>query len=707
MTSSHPPERPVTIGDPGNLPAALRSRTQQTRWVSWRWTWRQEQGRWDKPPLQAGNPDLPAKSNDPTTWGTYTDAVAAVAAGKADGIGYMLADDDLGAVDLDHCHDPKTGAIDAWAQKEIDAANGAYVEVTVSSRGLRILGVVAGGELGRKWKIPNTTNGAAIEVYRRTNRYVTISGAQISGGAELTDIDVVLDDIARRFDTEKPQTPKPATSSSSSSERHNADIDALITSGAPQGVRSEMFSRVVWALATAGYSLDEIQGKLAAHPDAIASKYSGRLEKEVERCLRKWSIKNPKSATSGAPGWPDLTEKGEPKRTYRNARAAIVALGVVCSYDEFHDRMLVGGHPIQQWAGELTDAVNVVLRQAIIDRFELDPGKDNIADAATALCLENCFDPVLDYLDGLDWDGKPRLGTWVINYLGAADTPLNRAMGKLALVAGVRRVRQPGCKFDHILTLEGIEGTMKTTSIVILAGAENFSDQTILTASDKEQQELVRGVWMFEIADLAGMKRAEVEKIKAFATRTHDRARPAYGRRRVDAPRRCIFFGSTNEDEYLQSQTGNRRIWPLKTGVTGPIDIEGLRRDRDQLWAEAAEVEARGEPLVLPKELLNEAKTVQDERRQSDPWDDILADVKGVLYPTDQGGEEEWIKAQELLFTLSITTDRATTDVYKRLKRVMQRLGWRDGRHYFGGKHQVRGYRRETQDRQDGEDSMF
>jgi hypothetical protein len=212
----------------------------------------------------------------------------------------MLADDDLGAVDLDHCHDPKTGAIDAWAQKEIDAANGAYVEVTVSSRGLRILGVVAGGELGRKWKIPNTTNGAAIEVYRRTNRYVTISGAQISGGAELTDIDVVLDDIARRFDTEKPQTPKP--SSSSSSERHNADIDALITSGAPQGVRSEMFSRVVWALATAGYSLDEIQGKLAAHPDAIASKYSGRLEKEVERCLRKWSIKNPKSATSGAPG---------------------------------------------------------------------------------------------------------------------------------------------------------------------------------------------------------------------------------------------------------------------------------------------------------------------------------------------------------------------------------------------------------------------
>jgi hypothetical protein len=648
MTNSHPPAKPATFGDPGNLPAALRPRTQQTRWVCWKWVWLPDRKQWTKPPLQASNPNLPAKSNDPATWGTYTDAIAAVTAGKADGIGYMLADDDLDAVDLDHCHDPQTGTIDVWAQKEIDAANGAYVEVTVSGQGLRILGIGAGGELGRKWKIPNTTNGAAIEVYRRTNRYITVSGAQISGGAELTDIDAVLDDIARRFDTEK-LTTKPAARDEL--DRPTApDIDALITIGAPQGARSEMFSRVVWALATAGYSLDEIQGRLAAHPDGIASKYAGRLEKEVERCFRKWSIKNPKQATSGAPGWPDLTEEGEPKRTYRNARAAIMALGIVCSYDEFHDRMLVGGHPIQQWAGELTDAVNVVLRQAIIDRFELDPGKDNIADAATALCLENCFDPVLDYLDGLDWDGTPRLGTWVVKYLGAADTPLNREMGKLALVAGVRRVRNPGCKFDHVLTLEGGEGTMKSTSIVALAGVENFSDQTILTASDKEQQELVRGVWIYEIADLAGMRRADVEKIKAFATRTHDRARPAYGRRRVDAPRRCVFFATTNEDEYLQSQTGNRRFWSLKTGITGPIDIDALRRDRDQLWAEAAEIDAEGGPLVLPKNLWDEASTMQDERRQHDPWDDTLASVKGHTYTNEEtGAEEERIASDELL----------------------------------------------------------
>src|SRR5262249_13976293 len=152
---------------------------------------------------------------------------------------------------------------------------------------------------------------------------------------------------------------------------------------------------------------------------------------------------------------------------------------------------------------------------------------------------------------------------------------------------------------------------------VTLAGVENFSDQTILTQSDKEQQELVRGIWIFELSDLAGMKRADVKKIKAFASRTHDRARPAYGRRRVDAPRRCIFIATTNETEYLQSQTGNRRFWPIKTGV---IDIDSLRRDRDHLWAEAAYAEDKGESLVLPEDLWTAASAAQDQRRLHDPW---------------------------------------------------------------------------------------
>ena len=251
----------------------------------------------------------------------------------------------------------------------------------------------------------------------------------------------------------------------------------------------------------------------------------------------------------------------------------------------------------------------------------------------------------------------------------------------------MRRAHVPGCKFDHILVLEGKEGTMKSTAIVTLAGVENFSDQTILTASDREQQELVRGVWIFEIADLAGMKRSEVEKVKAFASRTHDRARPAYGRQRIDAPRRCIFIGTTNDDQYLQSQTGNRRFWPVKTGT---IDIEALRRDRDQLWAEAVKIEAKGEPLTLPCELWGDAGAAQDERRQHDPWEDILTTVKGELYRSADG-EQEWVRAREVLGYLS-TPDRATSETYRRIRRAMERLGWNHGKHYFGGGKQERGY---------------
>jgi hypothetical protein len=119
----------------------------------------------------------------------------------------------------------------------------------------------------------------------------------------------------------------------------------------------------------------------------------------------------PRLLDGDQPHWPDRTATG-PARTYRNARLAIQALGIVCRYDQFHDRMLVGGHEIGQWAGELSDAVTVVLRQVILEKFGFDPGKDHVADAATALCLENLFDPLLDYLDGLQWDGTPRLDRW-------------------------------------------------------------------------------------------------------------------------------------------------------------------------------------------------------------------------------------------------------------------------------------------------------
>jgi Virulence-associated protein E/Bifunctional DNA primase/polymerase, N-terminal/Primase C terminal 2 (PriCT-2) len=394
--------------------------------------------------------------------------------------------------------------------------------------------------------------------------------------------------------------------------------------------------------------------------------------------------------------WPDLGKGGKPLATCANARKAIETLGIKCRYDTFHDRKLVGGHAIEQWAGEFSDHACQMLRVLIKERFGFDPGKENTNDAAVQLCLQHQFDPVRDYLDGLKWDGIKRLDRWMPTYLGAEDTELTRAIGRLALVAAVRRVRQPGCKFDEITVLEGPEGTGKSTAIESLAGKENFSDQTILGLDDRQQQENVRGVWLYEIADLAGMSKADVDKVKAFASRVSDRARPAYGRQRVDLPRRCIFFATTNNETYLKSQTGNRRFWPVKTGE---IDLAGLRRDRDQLWAEAAKIDVTGVPLKLPETLWSAAAIEQDKRRDPDPWDEMLANVKGTVCDAPNGGREERISTTELLRVhLTLPADKCNDAAAKRLSYSMKRLGWEkpsDPIRIPGVIGKVRGFRRQ------------
>jgi hypothetical protein len=208
--------------------------------------------------------------------------------GSANGIGYVIsADSDILAVDLDSCVDPQTGKIESWAQAEIDAAPGAYKEITVGGYGLRILGIGSGEEIGKRWSVPNSINGAAVETYRKRNRYVTISAAQIAGTDQLTNIDAVLDDITKRYDAKK-EDPKPKADAHYTQHDHiDADIDALIRNGAPQGFRSKLFARVVWTLANRGKSRDDIFEILSAHPLGIGEKYTKRLGLEIDRCYKK------------------------------------------------------------------------------------------------------------------------------------------------------------------------------------------------------------------------------------------------------------------------------------------------------------------------------------------------------------------------------------------------------------------------------------
>ena len=191
----------------------------------------------------------------------------------------------------------------------------------------------------------------------------------------------------------------------------------------------------------------------------------------------------------------------------------------------------------------------------------------NYQIAVTKVADDRSYHPIRKYLAALpEWDGVPRVDTLLIDYLGAEDNSYVRAVTRKTLCAAVRRVQEPGVKFDTMLVLNGPQGIGKSTLISRLAG-EWFSDSLNLSdTKDKTAAEKLQGYWILEIGELAGLRKAEVETLRSFLSRQNDIYRAAFGRRATPHPRQCIFFGTTNaESGYLRDTTGNRRFWPVKT----------------------------------------------------------------------------------------------------------------------------------------------
>ena len=284
------------IGDVANFPAVLLPLIEQPHWVAWRWV--RKNGKWTKPPYRADDPARLARTDDPQTWNCFSSAVKAVTGGHADGIGFALTNSDIAAIDLDHCRDAETGAIDGWAADLISRVPGAYTEVTASGCGLRIIGRGAGAELHRKFAIKDAQDGAAVELYRRATRYITVSGLEIGACDELPNIDNLLDSLVAEH-----------ARSHAGGERTIRDI---IKNGSPVGQRSQDFNRVIWSLAGMGHSIDEIEERLVQYPNGIAAKYAGRLREEIERCYAKWESAND-TGTTGAtwddPDWSLLDDR--------------------------------------------------------------------------------------------------------------------------------------------------------------------------------------------------------------------------------------------------------------------------------------------------------------------------------------------------------------------------------------------------------------
>jgi predicted P-loop ATPase len=387
-----------------------------------------------------------------------------------------------------------------------------------------------------------------------------------------------------------------------------------------------------------------------------------------------------------------------------NTILAVAELRIKPRYDVFHNKIVFEGHPNLD-EGDFESAC-LVIRHRISYTKRFEPSKETMYDAVARIAHGYRFDPVVDYLDSLKWDGRKRIDSWLSVYCGADDDSLNRAFGRKFLLAAVRRVKQPGCKFDSIMVLEGKQGTLKSTLGRVLAGDENFSDADILESEKREQQELCEGTWIYEIAELSGLHKSDVEKVKAFASRQEDKARPAYARRVSIRKRTCVFLGTTNSDQYLQDQTGNRRFWPVPIIK---VDIEAVRRDRDQLWAEAVVGEATGEALYLPEELWPAAEARQESRLISDPWADMLwmfreeTDIikfaensaGSVQCLPDESGISCWRVSSEYILSTILKTppEKQNTAQAKKLKGIMQNFGWQHKDFRFSGK-VAKGYMR-------------
>lgn len=377
-----------------------------------------------------------------------------------------------------------------------------------------------------------------------------------------------------------------------------------------------------------------------------------------------------------------LDQYDKPRPILANAIAAVsAALGERLFHNEFLLAAMLSGAP--PWAPdrgrrddpprELTDADDIGCADWLQREHSIYVGPEIAAQALQHVAQQRTVHPVRDYLDGLRWDRKPRLATWLTYFLGTPDAPYVRAVAEKWMVSAVARVYQPGCKADCALILEGRQGLLKSSALAVLGG-DWFTDE-IDDLGSKDAALQCRGVWIVEMAELTSLQRTSVEKVKAFMARKTDRFRPPYGRRLITSPRQCVFAGTVNDAAYLRDDTGGRRFWPVECVA---IDLEALKDARNQLWAEAVvRFKAKATWWLDDADIIAAAEVEQDARFLEDAWEN---EVSRYLF-----GCGETTVGQVLEHALLIPKGQWTRAHEMRVASIFKRLGWIKVRGNKGG----------------------
>lgn len=320
------------------------------------------------------------------------------------------------------------------------------------------------------------------------------------------------------------------------------------------------------------------------------------------------------------------------------------AFANVVAWDDFSEMLIktkgVKGLPIRK--GFWTDEDDAVVRSYMERKHNLLFSKQNEQDAMVVVGKEHSINPVKDWIEAEQWDGTPRAERYFIDYLGAEDSEYTRAVTRKWLAGAVKRVYQPGCKFELVPILEGKQGLGKSTAARNLF-PKKFSDSLKSMGKTDEDYKKLQGNWIMELGELSAMKKTEIESAKSFISAQSDSYRGSYSHYVYPHLRKCVFIGSTNQQDYLKDATGERRFFPIRCGVTKPTktvwrneeSVPKINHDIHQVLAEVKTWVDAGESVFADDKLMQLAKPYQQEAETVDPMKEAIEDFLNMKVPSN------------------------------------------------------------------------
>lgn len=655
-----------------------------------------------------------AQANNPKTWGTYDSATLMLDRKHNDGSPYYKGygfefsqNDPYFGIDIDHYVEGEDPQID----KILADFNHTYQEYSRSGKGIHIIG---------KGKKPGTEcrNGTIknIEIYEQ-DRYFALTFNSRNGVETVEDCQSQLNDLYNLLFPPKTKVVRTLPTTTSKLEDYeviekaktfNADkFNELYLFGCPEGGDHSacdlaLLNILCFWCAGDTAQMDRIfRGSALMRDKWEREDYRRRTFKKVlEDCTSfynpqedmdlsyiKYDSAKVAEAFKKQPEFDAKVVQLELSKLKDKERNRIEVILTILASDPQLDGIIVndifaqetkinktppwsaGDRKGESWSDSDFSGLCLYLEQFGITK------EKNIQHAFNLWAASKQYHPIREYLKTLQWDGVPRLDSLFINYLGAEDTPFNRAITRKTFTAAVARVFTPGIKFDQMLVIKGRQGIGKTL-ILTLMGFDKWHNGNIRDFTGKEPVEQLIGSWIIEIEELSALRRSDELSAKGFLSKQADKVRLAYARNTVTLQRQCVFFGTTNEDTFLKDITGNRRFWIMPCPNVAKIKVwdkdYGIKQIRDQVWAEAKYRYDHNESLVLSEELETVARELQTTHTIQNEYANFINAYLEKFVPNDY---EQWSVQRRVEFMANYSESSFTISS-KQIDKVTPEMIW-------------------------------